>query len=102
MQAADLALEEYLSNLTKYSFAGRPDHEIKIRFTIGSEFVIEVEDDGPPFNPLTAPPVDTSAPLENRPLGKLGIHLMRTFIDELDYRTVGGRNILRMRKRLNP
>ena len=102
VQAADLALEEYLSNLTTYSFVGRPEHEIKIRFTIGSDLLIEVEDDGPPFNPLTVSPVDTGAPLDTRPIGGLGVHLMRDFMDGLEYSTVAGRNILRMRKRLKP
>jgi anti-sigma regulatory factor (Ser/Thr protein kinase) len=91
-----------LSNLTTYSFAGKPEHEIKIRLKIDSDLLIEVEDEGPPFNPLTVSPVDTSAPLETRPIGGLGVHLMRDFMDGLDYSRVGGRNILRMRKRLQP
>jgi anti-sigma regulatory factor (Ser/Thr protein kinase) len=100
VQAADLALEEYLTNLMNYAFADNREHQIKVRLTVDSDFIIEVEDDGPPFNPLEVPAVDTSVPLEQRPIGGLGIHLMRRFMDQIEYRSEGGANVLRMRKRL--
>ena len=99
VQAADLALEEHLTNVMAYAYEDAAPHEILVRLTIESgRMQIEVEDDGRPFNPLTRPPVDTSAPLEERPIGGLGIHLIRRFMDEVDYRREAGRNILRMRK----
>jgi anti-sigma regulatory factor (Ser/Thr protein kinase) len=100
LQAADLALEEHLTNLMSYGFADNRVHEIEVRFTLTSDFIIEVEDDGPPFSPLKLPEVDVIAPLEQRPIGGLGIHLMRRFMDDLEYHSEAGRNILRMRKRL--
>jgi len=100
VQAADLALEEHLTNLMNYAFADNREHQIKVRFSMASHFIIEVEDDGPPFNPLQLPAVDTTMPLERRPIGGLGIHLMRRFMDEIEYQSEGGKNILRMRKRL--
>lgn len=100
VHAADLALEEHLTNLLTHSFADKQKHEVKIRFNMGSEFIIEVEDDGPPFNPLELPEVDTTVPLARRAIGGLGIHLMRHFTDALDYTSEGGRNILRMHKKL--
>ena len=100
VQAADLALEEHLTNLMNYGFADNREHQIKVRFSMASHFIIEVEDDGPPFNPLQLPAVDTTMPLERRPIGGLGIHLMRRFMDEIEYQSEGGKNILRMRKRL--
>ena len=102
VQAADLALEEHLTNVLNYSFADDATHEIRVRFNCeGNSLQIEVEDDGRPFNPLEKPPVDVSMPLEQRPVGGLGIHLMRQFMDALDYRREGGSNILRMTKRLD-
>jgi serine/threonine-protein kinase RsbW len=100
VQAADLALEEHLTNLMKHGFADNREHRIKVRFALASEFIIEVEDDGPPFNPLEVPAADTTTPLDRRPIGGLGIHLMRCFMDEIEYQSEGGRNVLRMRKRL--
>ncbi len=100
VQAADLALEEHITNLMDYGLADNHEHQIVVRFALSPDFIIEVEDDGPPFDPRQLPDVDTTVPLEQRPIGGLGIHLMRRFMDELEYRSEGGRNVLRMRKRL--
>ncbi len=100
IQAADLALEEHLTNLMSYAFAGQSAHEIKVRFTVGPDLIVEVEDDGAAFDPLQRPEPDTSLPAEQRPVGGLGIHLMRRFMDELEYQSQGGKNLLRMRKHL--
>ena len=60
----------------------------------------EVEDDGREFDPLTRPPVDTSAPLEQRGIGGLGVHMVRQLMDSVEYRRVTGRNILTMTRRV--
>ena len=60
--------------------------------------LLEVEDDGKPFDPLQAPPPDLTLPLEKRPIGGLGIHLIRNLMDEVTYARVGGRNVLKMAK----
>ena len=101
LQAADLALEEHLTNLMNYAYDDTLSHEILVRCAVDQDIlVIEVEDDGAPFNPLLSPEVDTSVPLKDKPIGGLGIHLIRRFMDELHYRREAGRNILSMRKRL--
>ena len=101
-QAADLALEEHVTNVLKYAYSDSASHEIRVRLSCNAQaLLVEVEDDGRAFNPLDLAPVDISAPLEQRPIGGLGIHLMRQFMDALDYRREGGRNILRMTKRLD-
>jgi len=99
-QAVDLALEEHLTNVLNYAYPDSASHEIRIRLSCEERTLhVEVEDDGRAFNPLQAPPVDTSLPLEQRPIGGLGVHLMRQFMDTLDYRREGDRNILHMTKR---
>jgi anti-sigma regulatory factor (Ser/Thr protein kinase) len=101
LQAADLALEEHVTNVLKYAYVDTAPHEIRVCLSCdGGALYVEVADDGRAFNPLEVPPVDTSIPLEERPIGGLGIHLMRRFMDTLDYRRESGRNILRMTKRL--
>ena len=100
INAVDLALEEHLTNLMSYGFPDGREHVIKVRLAVASEVVVEVEDDGLPFDPLQLPEADTSIPLEQRPVGGLGIHLIRKFMDQVEYETRGNRNILRMRKGL--
>ena len=101
LQAADLALEEHVTNVMRYAYEDTAPHEIRIRLALEPQRMqIEVEDDGRPYDPLSRPPVDTSEPLEEKPMGGLGIHLIRSLMDEVDYRREAGKNILRMRKRL--
>lgn len=57
-----------------------------------------IADKGKAYNPLSRPPVDTSLPLEEKPIGGLGIHLMRQMMDELTYAREGQVNVLRMTK----
>jgi serine/threonine-protein kinase RsbW len=100
VNAIDLALEEHLTNLMTYGFPDGREHVIKVRLMVGSEVVVEVEDDGLRFDPRQMPEVDTSVPLEQRPVGGLGIHLIRRFMDQVEYETQDNRNTLRMRKGL--
>ncbi len=101
VQAADLCLEEHLTNVIEYGLDDDGKHEIGVRFALDqNSFVVEVKDDGKAFDPLKSPEVNTAIPLEEKPVGGLGIHLMRRFMDELAYRRESGRNVLTMRKRL--
>jgi len=101
LQAADLALEEHLTNVINYGYEDKGTHEILVRLEIeAGALLVEVFDDGRPFNPLQRPEVDTTVPLDEKPIGGLGVHLMRKFMDELDYRREDGKNVFRMRKKL--
>ena len=98
--AFDLALEEWLTNIIAYAYADQREHWIVVRLIMTpGEARVEVEDDGCEFNPLTHPPVDTSAPLEQRGIGGLGLHMIKKLMDAVEYRRAEGRNILTLRKR---
>ena len=89
----NLALEELGLNIINY---GHDEglHEIEFTVTSQAEAVtIEISDDGRPFDPLSDAPVpDVSASIEDRRIGGLGVHLVRTMMDELRYQRVRGRN----------
>lgn len=96
-----LALEEQLTNVVRYAYSDDREHRIKVRVTFRPpELRIEVEDDGCPFNPLQHPTPDLSQPIEQRPIGGLGIHMIRNTLDKVDYRRENERNILTMIKRI--
>lgn len=98
--AADLALEEHLTNVLTHGFEPGATRFAVVRLSVLDDcLLVEVEDSGKAFDPLAAPPVDTSLPLEEKPIGGLGVHLMRQFMDELTYVRDGGKNVLRMKKR---
>ena len=96
-----LALEEHLTNLLAYGYDDTLEHAIRIRLRLAvTELQVEVEDDGHAFNPLELPAPDLTKPIEERPVGGLGIHMMRKSLDRMEYRRVEGKNILVMVKRI--
>lgn len=96
----NLALEEVLTNIISYGFpaGGRHDIAVQVAWREGA-LQATVSDDGVPFDPLAQAPPDLGAPVEQRQLGGLGIHLLRALTDAIDYRRDGGRNVLRFRLR---
>lgn len=100
-QAADLAIEEHLTNILSYGFSDSAEHIIKLNVNIeGGALVIEISDDGRAFDPTKYPEPDLSVPAEKRKIGGLGIHMIRQAMDSLEYKRLGDRNILRLRKQL--
>ncbi len=99
----ELALEEIFMNVVMHgSPAGRePLIEVSLELCDG-EMILSVEDDGPPFDPLSLPPPDVTASLEERRVGGLGVFLVRQMMDEVSYRRTGKRNQLRSSKRVAP
>ena len=98
----NVALDEMLSNIIKYGYTDDAIHEIHVRLSVaGPVLIAEIEDDGQPFDPCAAPAVDVDAPLEERKVGGLGIHIVRTLMSEVDYSRVAGRNRLVMKMALD-
>jgi serine/threonine-protein kinase RsbW/sigma-B regulation protein RsbU (phosphoserine phosphatase) len=96
----NLALDEAITNTINYGWPDGGDHEIALLLVIEAGMVrAEVSDDGRAFDPLEVPPPDLDSDLESRPIGGLGVHFMKTLMDEVTYRHEGGRNILTLRKR---
>lgn len=101
IHAINLALEEIVTNVIEHGYADKDQHSIVIRISIQEEKVIaEVEDDARPFNPLLVPEPDVSTPLHDRPIGGLGIHIVRNIMDDLDYVNKEGKNCIRLIKRI--
>jgi anti-sigma regulatory factor (Ser/Thr protein kinase) len=94
-----LALEEAVSNTIKYGYEDDQVHMIQVRAGMEDQrFLLEIEDDGKAFNPLEKPDPDLSLPVDKKPIGGLGIYLVRSLMDHVEYRRNGGRNLLRLTK----
>jgi len=96
----NLALEELLTNVISYAYDDDKEHDIilRLRFADG-EMTAEIEDEGRPFNPLDRAEPDTSLPIEDRPIGGLGIYLARKFMTDVAYHREQGRNRLVLKKK---
>ena len=95
--AVRLALDELLSNVIHYAYDDAADHPIGLRLETGVPFALTITDDGKPFNPLLdAPPPVLDGPLEDRPIGGLGLHILKQMGLRMTYRREAGHNILRV------
>jgi serine/threonine-protein kinase RsbW len=91
-----LSLDEVLTNIITHRIGNNGDREIAVRIEIGGGYLsATVSDDGKPFDPLAQPLPDIHAPIEERKVGGLGIHLLRKLMDTVEYRRNGDRNELR-------
>jgi serine/threonine-protein kinase RsbW len=99
-----VAIDEVLSNILKYGFGGEDSGrqiEIELALLPDEVFAMTVVDDAPAFDPRDAPEPDTTSPLEERPIGGLGITILKGLMDQIDYERRDGRNILVLRKRFD-
>lgn len=96
----NLALEEALSNIIFYAFEKGSVNEITLQFQLkDNEITIILVDQGKPYDPTKKEDPDISLPAEERPIGGLGIFLIRKIMDEVRYSRVGDKNQLTLVKR---
>ena len=93
----ELILEEVLVNV--FHYAGCSDVAVGYAVHPTSCLRMEVRDSGPAFNPLERQAPDLNAPLEDRPVGGLGIFLVQTMAETVSYRRENGQNFLSFRVR---
>lgn len=100
INVVNLALEEIVTNIISYGYGGEGgDHRIRIDLAHdGASISARIEDDAKAFDPLQKETPDTDAPLEERGIGGLGIHLVKTLMDEVSYSREDGHNVLFIRK----
>src|SRR5262245_9518439 len=78
----NLALEEIVTNVICHGYKNRDDQSITVEVEVApGELTAWVEDVAPAFNPLQLSPPDLTAPLEQRRVGGLGIHLSKKLLD---------------------
>lgn len=93
----DLCANEAVTNIISYAYENNGAHDIVLQLTMQNEkLILEIEDDGVPFNPLDKPEHVSPASLDDAEIGGLGIDLIRKFMDECIYSRQRGKNILRM------
>ena len=90
-----------VTNCIKYAYDDAGEHTVEIVLSVADHaMTILVVDDGRPFDPLAAPSPDLSLPIEDRPIGGLGLHLLRQLADDVRYERRDGANRFTLIKRM--
>ncbi|QCT72520.1 ATP-binding protein [Eubacterium maltosivorans] len=90
----ELIAEEVFVNIASYAYK---ESQGSVRIECSAEaglFVVRFKDCGEPYNPLLRPAPDITSPAEERPVGGLGIYLVKENADQIDYAYIDGENIL--------
>jgi sigma-B regulation protein RsbU (phosphoserine phosphatase) len=97
----NMVFDELLNNVISYGFDDDGEHAIDVHVGLERQrLVIEIMDDGRPFNPFGQETPDTTLPLEARKIGGLGVHLVRQVMDEVSYERRIDKNLIKLVKRI--
>lgn len=98
----NLAIEEAMVNVINYAYPEGMEGDVVLTATCkGNTLSFTLEDNGKPFDPTRVPDADTSLSADERPIGGLGIFLVRQLMDTMTYEYKDGKNILTMTKTLS-
>lgn len=95
-----LAIEEAVANVINYAYPEGVNGKVTIEAKADQEqlhFIIS--DSGTPYDPTNRGDVDTNLNVAERPIGGLGIHLIRELMDTINYEYRDGNNILTLSKK---
>ena len=96
----DIVIDELFSNIARYAYAPETG-SVLVRVELEQDppaVVLTFIDRGRPYDPLSAEEPDVTAAAEDRPIGGLGVFLVKKIMDELRYEYRDGQNILRVKK----
>ncbi|MBQ8153057.1 MAG: ATP-binding protein [Prevotella sp.] len=98
----NLALEEAATNVVLYAYEGQ-EGIVDIDAIYNTDYIkFVITDTGIPFDPTQKEDADTTLSAEERPIGGLGIFLVRQIMDSVIYERTDGKNVLTLIKKLEP
>lgn len=102
VMSLNLALEEAATNVILYAYPKGSCGSVELSADLveGKRLRFVLTDSGKPFDPTAAPDPDIAASAVDRPIGGLGIFLVRQIMDEVLYDYDGGHNVLTMIKNI--
>lgn len=101
-----LVLDEMVINVIRHGYEDVGDcgvHHISITLELSADLLtIQLKDTARAYDPREAPPPRFDLPIEERGPGGLGVHIVKSIVDTMDYRRERGQNIVTMTKNLKP
>lgn len=97
----NLVLEEAVANVINYAYPKEEHQKIYLSARLQDDSIVFVlTDTGKEFDPTLAPEADITLSAEDRPIGGLGIFLIRQIMNEVKYERIDGKNVLTLGKKL--
>ncbi|HUQ48372.1 MAG TPA: ATP-binding protein [Gemmatimonadaceae bacterium] len=100
-RSVTVALDELVANALSHGKAGPDPCSVTVEVELDHERIsLTLTDDGTPFDPFGRDAPDTTLSVEERPIGGLGIHLVRQLMDQVSYQRQDGKNVVVLVKQL--
>ena len=100
----NIAIDEIFGNIAQYAYnPENGDATVRVEVTDDPiEVILTFMDKGKPYNPLEKADPDVTLNAKERKVGGLGIFIVKKSMDEIDYHYEDGKNVLRIRKNIEP
>lgn len=96
-----LCVDELVTNIVAHAYNDHEEHAVQLECRVLDDKIeLELRDDGHPFDPTNQTRPDLKLSLDERKIGGLGIHLVTTLMDKVDYKREGDFNVLTITKML--
>ena len=97
----NLAIEEAVVNVMEYAYPEGQQGDVEIEVTADQQWMtFVITDTGIAFDPTKKEDADTTLSAEERPIGGLGIFMVRQLMDVIDYKREDNKNVLTLQKKL--
>lgn len=98
----NLVLDEVVINVIAHGYDDDEEHEIRVSLAIdGNLLTIRIEDDGRAFDLASQPSPNLDLPIDERRIGGLGIHIVRSITETIAHQRIDDRNVLTLTKRVS-
>ncbi|RLC57987.1 MAG: ATP-binding protein [Candidatus Cloacimonadota bacterium] len=99
----NLIFEEIITNIVSYGYNDKSSHDIMVELDLKDDLLTcVISDDGISFDPLIVEKPKLDEGVEERKIGGLGIHFVKSMINDISYKRNNGKNILKFTKKINP
>ncbi|MCQ2814982.1 MAG: SpoIIE family protein phosphatase [Bacilli bacterium] len=97
----NIAVEEIFTNIAKYGFKGIHNGKVTVDITfVNKEVTITTYDNSPKFDPFSRKDPDITLTAEDRPIGGLGIFMVKKLMDEVNYKYENDTNVISIKKKI--
>lgn len=94
-----LCVDELITNIIAHAYTDDEEHAVALECTVAPTLLtLELRDDGVEFDPTKQTRAVTEGSLEERSVGGLGIHLVKSLMDKVEYAREGDFNVLKATK----